>query len=128
MAIVCSLTDALQMIRPGAEWTLSGETYAGLNWIDTVQSKPMLQEIATAQTACLAAQTPAGILAGERASAISELNTGTQPLTKLERAILLVTLDEVNLIRSLLVPAQPPRTITQFKNAVQTKINSGAAD
>lgn len=72
--------------------------------------------------------TPAQILAVERAGAIGELLTGTQPLTKLERAILLVILDEVNVIRALLPGPPAPRTITQFKNAVQAKINAGAAD
>lgn len=72
--------------------------------------------------------TPTELIASLRATAIDDLNTGAQPATKLQRAVFLVTLDEINLIRGLLVPAQPPRTITQFKNAVQAKINSGAAD
>lgn len=72
--------------------------------------------------------TPAEILSTQRAQAIDDLNAGAQPATKLQRAVFLVTLDEINVLRSLLVPAQPPRTVTQFKNAVQAKINSGAAD
>lgn len=63
-----------------------------------------------------------------RSQALDELNAGIQPPDKVQRAVYLVTLDEINLIRSLLVPAQPARTVTQFKNAVQSKINSGAAD
>lgn len=63
-----------------------------------------------------------------RTQAISNLNTDNQATSKLQRAVFLVTLDEINLIRSLLVPAQSPRTVTQFKNAVQNKLTSGAAD
>lgn len=72
--------------------------------------------------------TPAELTASLRATAIDDLNTDPQPGSKLQRAVLLVTLDEINVIRGLLVPAQNPRTIAQFKNAVQSKINSGAAD
>lgn len=72
--------------------------------------------------------TAAQILAAERTQAIGELTSGTQPLTKLQRAILLVILDEINVIRGLLVPSQIARTAVQFRNAVQAKINSGAAD
>ncbi len=72
--------------------------------------------------------TPEQITASLRLSAIDELLNGTQPLTKVERASYLVILDEINLIRSLLVPSQSPRTITQFKTAVQNKITSGTAD
>lgn len=94
--------------------------------------------------------TPTEILVAERSSATQELNVGTFPATKLQRAVLLVALDEINLLRqrdrdrSIDVaaatsladlktrwaarPSLADRTITQFKNAVQTKINSGASD
>lgn len=32
-------------IRPGASWTLNGETYDGLTWLDEGQPKPTLSEI-----------------------------------------------------------------------------------
>lgn len=72
--------------------------------------------------------TPAQILADLRNSAGTELATDTSGNAKLIRAVFLVELDEINLIRSLLVPAQSARTIQQFKTAVQNKITSGAAD
>ncbi len=68
------------------------------------------------------------VLQNQRSDAIDLLNSGTYAPTKLERAAILVTLDEINLIRSLLVPAQSPRTFQQMKTAIQNKINSGAAD
>lgn len=36
---------ALQKIRPGAIWGLNGNTYEGLEWHDTMQSKPTKDEI-----------------------------------------------------------------------------------
>lgn len=66
------------------------------------------------------------ILVGDRTAAINDLLTDPSPLSKLDRAILLVVLDEVNVIRTQLALAS--RTVAQFKTAVQTKLNSGAAD
>jgi hypothetical protein len=42
------ITKALADIRPGAQWALTGDTYEGLEWLDTIQSKPTLQEITQA--------------------------------------------------------------------------------
>ena len=36
---------ALQALKPGAEWTLTGEDYSGLNWLDSSQTKPTETEI-----------------------------------------------------------------------------------
>lgn len=63
-----------------------------------------------------------------RAQALAQFLTSTAPSDKLLRAVLLVILDEVNVIRALPALAQTPRTVNQFKSAVQTKLNSGAAD
>jgi hypothetical protein len=39
--IVKALTD----IRPNAEWSLMGDTLEGLEWLDTKQTQPTLEEI-----------------------------------------------------------------------------------
>jgi hypothetical protein len=39
------LVKALLSLRPGSEWTLNGDTYEGLNWLDTIQTKPSLEDI-----------------------------------------------------------------------------------
>jgi hypothetical protein len=39
--------DALISLKPGAQWTWSGNEYSGLNWLDTEQTKPTVQEINT---------------------------------------------------------------------------------
>ena len=39
------VTAALQSLRPGAEWSVNGETYEGLTWLDKTQTKPTEEEI-----------------------------------------------------------------------------------
>lgn len=39
------LVAAIEAARPLAQWTLQGNTYAGLVWLDTVQSKPTPEEL-----------------------------------------------------------------------------------
>jgi hypothetical protein len=41
------IDKALLTLRPGAVWSLDGNTYEGLVWIDTVQSCPSREEINT---------------------------------------------------------------------------------
>ena len=36
---------ALLSLRPGAEWTLSGFDYSGLEWLDSSQTKPTETEV-----------------------------------------------------------------------------------
>ena len=36
---------ALQSLKPGAQWTLRGDTYSGLEWLDSSQTKPTETEI-----------------------------------------------------------------------------------
>jgi hypothetical protein len=42
------IAAALQALRPGAEWNLSGDTYAGITWLDRTQAKPTADEVAAA--------------------------------------------------------------------------------
>ena len=39
------ITDALMSLKPGAEWTVRGNDYSGLEWYDTIQTKPTEAEI-----------------------------------------------------------------------------------
>ena len=34
------ISDALQILRPGAEWSISGNLYSNLEWLDKTQTKP----------------------------------------------------------------------------------------
>jgi len=79
-------------------------------------------------TAADSLPTAAAILSDERAAAITELLSDTSPNAKFIRAVLLVILDEINVIRALLPGPPAARTIAQLKTAVQNKINAGTAD
>ena len=39
------ISDALQVLRPGAEWAIDNNSYAQLNWLDTEQTKPTEEEV-----------------------------------------------------------------------------------
>ena len=39
------IPSALQSLKPGAEWTLNGLDYSGLEWLDSSQTKPTETEI-----------------------------------------------------------------------------------
>ena len=39
------ITKALSDIRPKTEWSLIGDSYEGLEWLDQLQTKPTLEEI-----------------------------------------------------------------------------------
>jgi hypothetical protein len=51
------LAAALQVLRPGAEWSLSGDTYDALAWLDKTQQKPAADDV----TAAIAALPPAPV-------------------------------------------------------------------
>jgi hypothetical protein len=34
------IPEALQSLKPGAQWVLSGDNYTGLDWLDEEQSQP----------------------------------------------------------------------------------------
>jgi len=57
---------ALGKLRPAAAWHLTGDSYAGLEWQDTVQTKPTEAEI-TAEVARLQAEYDAQEYARKRA-------------------------------------------------------------
>ena len=39
------IPSALQELKPGAEWTLNGEDYSGLTWLDSKQTQPTETEV-----------------------------------------------------------------------------------
>ena len=40
-----NIIHALQALKPGAEWTLRGSDYSGLEWLDSNQTKPTETEV-----------------------------------------------------------------------------------
>ena len=63
-----TIPDALQSLRPGAEWVLRGNEYAGLEWLDTKQAQPTEAEV-SAEVARLQAELPNKIAKENRAAA-----------------------------------------------------------
>ena len=57
--------DALQALKPGAEWVLRGTEYSGLEWLDSGQTKPTETEVTNKVTALDAAE-PMRLLRVER--------------------------------------------------------------
>jgi hypothetical protein len=62
------LTKALTSLKPGAQWVLRGNEYSGLEWLDTVQTKPTEAEL-TAEAARLEAEYIANQYQRDRAAA-----------------------------------------------------------
>ena len=40
-----NIVNALQSLRPAAQWVLRGDSYDGLEWLDTTQTKPTESEV-----------------------------------------------------------------------------------
>lgn len=60
---------------------------------------------------------------------VAELtSTAAERQTKLLRALVLIMLDEINILRAAAVPVLPPRTKAQLVTAMTNKINAGSAD
>ena len=64
----------------------------------------------------------------QRTVAKAVITSLSTPCSKSLRAVLLLLLDELNLLRAAVVPPLPARTMTQLRNAIGTKIDSGGAD
>ena len=65
------ISDALQILRPGAEWSISGNLYSNLEWLDKTQTKPTEDEI-NAKVAELETAEPMRLLRVERDKRIAE--------------------------------------------------------
>jgi len=50
------ITKALQTLRPKAEWILRGDSLVGLEWLDSVQTRPIDAEILAQIAVLIAAQ------------------------------------------------------------------------
>ena len=59
------ITHVIPLLKPKAEWTCNGSTYAGLNWLDGSQTKPTESEV-NAKILELDAAEPAKLLRLER--------------------------------------------------------------
>ena len=62
---------ALQALKPGAQWSCLGDTYAGITWIDSSQTKPTETEI-NSKISSLDAAEPMRLLRIERDTRIAK--------------------------------------------------------
>jgi len=60
-----SIAEALAALKPGAEWSCTGDTYTGITWLDSSQTKPTETEVTNKITALDAAE-PMKLLREER--------------------------------------------------------------
>ena len=66
-----SIAQALNALKPGAQWVLRGDDYSGLEWLDSGQTKPTETEVTNKVTALDAAE-PMRLLRVERDSRIAK--------------------------------------------------------
>ena len=66
-----TIPDALQALKPGAQWTLIGDEYSGLEWLDGSHTKPTETEVNNKITALDVAE-PARLLRAERDARIAK--------------------------------------------------------
>ena len=65
------IRSAITALRPGAECTITGDTYEGITWLDKIQTMPTEDEI-NAKIVELNAQEPFRLLREERNKRIAE--------------------------------------------------------
>ena len=66
-----TISDAILILRPGADWIQRGEDYSGLEWLDSSQTKPTETEINNKISELDAAE-PMRVLREERFRLLSE--------------------------------------------------------
>ena len=65
------ITDALQALRPNSEYSVTGNVYSGIDWLDKSQTKPTEEEV-IAKIAELEATEPIRLLREERNQRLAE--------------------------------------------------------
>ena len=65
------ISDALQALRPNSEYSVTGDAYSGVNWLDKSQTQPTEEEI-NAKIAELKVAEPYKLLREERNKLIAE--------------------------------------------------------
>ena len=87
----CSTSSVLTQIRPGAAWSMSGDSMDHLNWLDTKQKKPSKAEVEKARVACMADSKSRDALKKQARLELKDPNTPVEK--KVNDLILLLDLD-----------------------------------
>ena len=66
-----TIVEAIVALKPGAEWSLNGEDYSGLTWLDSKQTQPTEDELNAKVTELQTAE-PFRLLREERNRLIAE--------------------------------------------------------
>tara|TARA_A100001388_G_scaffold147610_1_gene109560 strand:- start:3924 stop:4277 length:354 start_codon:yes stop_codon:yes gene_type:complete len=69
---------ALQNLRPGSKWTVRGDSYSGIDWKDTEQTKPTEEEV-NSEVARLQSEEPMKRLRLYRNSLLAETDWWVLP-------------------------------------------------
>ena len=80
------ISSALLELKPGAEWTLRGDTYADLEWLDKTQTKPTEEEVNSKVTELQAAE-PLKLLRVERNKRLTESDWVVTRASELESTV-----------------------------------------
>ena len=88
-----TIIDALIALRPRAEWSLDGEDYSGLTWLDKNQTKPTEEEI-NAKVTELSNSEPMKLLREERNKRLSETDWTQLPDTLINTAVDYIPLEQ----------------------------------
>ena len=88
-----TIIDALIALRPRAEWSLDGEDYSGLTWLDKNQTKPTEEEI-NAKVTELSNSEPMKLLREERNKRLSETDWTQLPDTLVNAAVDYIPLEQ----------------------------------
>ena len=88
-----TIIDALIALRPRAEWSLDGEDYSGLTWLDKNQTKPTEEEI-NAKVTELSNSEPMKLLREERNKRLSETDWPQLPDTLVNAAVDYIPLEQ----------------------------------
>jgi len=87
----CGVTDALETLRPGAKWNLRGNTYAGLEWLDS-SDVPTKAEIIQAMSDCQASATTRA--AAKTQARLDVKNTALTQGQRLQALLILLDYDK----------------------------------
>ena len=87
------ISSALIELKPNAEWTLRGDTYADLEWLDKMQPKPTEEEV-NAKITELEVAEPFRLLREERNRRLSETDWTQLPDTLINTAVDYIPLEQ----------------------------------
>lgn len=88
----CTTAQILSRIRPGATWSMQGDSMRTLNWLDSKQKKPTVAEVEQARKTCIAEE----IIREERKkqARLDVKNQNTPIEKKVDALILLLDMDK----------------------------------